>query len=224
MNYFFLSNTRLFHGLQPQEIQGMTACLGAWEKSYPKGALILRAGEPTQELGLVEEGSVNIVVHSYWGTSSILSHVDKGMIFAESYAALPGKELLCDVVAAEDCTVLFLKMDKLLTSCSSACSFHSRLIHNVIRLFAAKSLQLSSRMLHISPRTIRERLLSYLSQQSQALGDTQFHIPFSRQELADYLGVDRTALSNELSKMQKEGLLTYRKNHFILSSDFQIPE
>lgn len=217
MDRAFLSETELFANITPAELAGMLSCLGAHEQRYAKGARILRAGETTSEIGLVLEGSVNIVVNSYWGGSSIFGHVERGQIFAETYAALQGKELLCDVVAAEPCTVLFLKLQKLMTSCSNACACHSRLIHNMIRLFAANNLGLSSRMMHISHRTIRQRLLSYLSEQRTVNADAHFVIPFSRQELADYLEVDRTALSNELSKMQREGLLTFRKNVFTLS-------
>ncbi len=221
MDFFFLSNTKLFEGIRPEEIQGMLSCLGIYEKTFSKDSVIYRAGDRIMDMGLVEEGSVNIVVNTYWGTSSILGHIRKGEIFAEAYAALPGKELLCEAVACEDCKVLFLPMNKAVTQCQSSCGFHNRLIHNLIQISASKNLSLSNRMMHITPRTIRERVLSYLSEQMMEHGDAHFTIPFSRQQLAEYLSVDRTALSNELSKMQKEGLLTFHKNKFILSSDFQ---
>ena len=218
MNHFLLSNTALFHGIREQEIGAMLGCLGTRERSYDKGEIILRAGEAVTEIGLVESGSVNIVVNFWWGNSNIFGHIGKGDIFAENYAAIPGKELLCDVVAAEDAEVLFLGLGKLLTTCENGCPFHRRLIHNLLRILARKSLNLSTRMMHIAPKSIRERLLSYLSEQAMEHGAAHFSIPFSRQQLADYLGVDRSALSNELSKMQKDGLLEYRKNEFTLAS------
>ncbi len=217
MNYFFLKNTPLFHGIREEEIQAMLPCLNAREKHYRKDEIILRAGSPTAEIGLVESGSVNIVVNFYWGSSNIFGHVEKGSIFAENYASIPGQELLCDVVAAEDCEILFLNMQQLSSSCSRACSFHNRLIQNLLSISAKKNLGLSSRMMHIAPKGIRDRLLSYLSEQALRNGSSHFLIPFDRQQLADYLGVDRSALSNELSKMQKDGLIAYRKNEFTLS-------
>ncbi len=216
MDFSFLSSTALFQGIRPKEIETMRSCLGLYEKSFPRDAILCRAGDTITDLGLVETGSVNIVVNSYWGTSSILGHISTGEIFGEAYASIPGRELLCNVVACEECRVLFLPMPRALTQCRNNCGFHNRLIHNLIRISAAKNLALSNRMMHITPRTIRERLLSYLSEQMQAHGDPHFYIPFSRQQLAEYLSVDRTALSNELSKMQKEGLLIFKKNEFTL--------
>ena len=216
MNYFFLTNTPLFHGVREDDIEHLLSCLGAREKTYQKNEIIFRAGSAVSEIGLVQSGSVNIVVNFYWGNSNIFGHVEKGMIFAENYAAIPGKELLCDVVAAEPCEILFLNLTKLLTTCTSGCSFHQRLIHNLLRISAMKSLNLSSRMMHTAPKSMRDKLLSYLSEQAMVNGNTHFTIPFDRQQLADYLGVDRSALSNELSKMQKDGLISFKKNEFTL--------
>lgn len=143
--------------------------------------------------------------------------MENGEIFAESYAAIPDMELICDVVAAEDAQILFLDLRKLVSTCQSECKFHHRMIYNLLRISAQKSLSLSSRMMHIAPRSIRERLLSYLSDQALLNGNNKFTIPFDRQQLADYLGVDRSAMSNELSKMQKDGLITFRKNKFALN-------
>lgn len=217
MNYFFLSNTPLFHGIKETEIAHVLSCLGAREKSYRKNETIFRAGDTVHEFGLVESGSVNIIVNFYWGSSNIFAHMEKGEIFAENYAAIPGKELTCDVVAAEDSVILFLDFRNLLTTCQHGCGFHHRLIHNLLRISAQKSLNLTSRMMHTAPKSLRERLLSYLSEQAMIHGNAHFTIPFDRQQLADYLGVDRSAMSNELSKMQKDGLISFKKNEFTLN-------
>jgi len=217
MNYFFLLNTPLFHGIKENEIRHILSCLSAREKTYRKNETIYRAGDTVHEIGLVESGSVNIIVNFYWGGSNIFGHVEKGKIFAENYAAIPGKELICDVVAAEDSEILFLDFTKLLTTCQHGCNYHHRLIHNLLRISAQKSLNLSSRMMHTAPKALRDRLLSYLSEQAMINGSTHFTIPFNRQQLADYLGVDRSAMSNELSKMQKDGLITFKKNEFRLN-------
>ena len=216
MNLAFLSNTNLFRGIREEELQALLPCLNAHETRFDKDEVIYRAGDTVSEIGLVESGSVNILVNFYWGGSHIFGHVAAGQLFAETYAAIPGKELLVDVVAAEKCEVLFLNLDKLLTTCQSGCSFHNRIIHNLIRISAGKNLALSERMMHTAPKSIRERLLSYLSEQAVEHGSAHFSIPFSRQQLADYLGVDRSALSNELSKMQRDGLLSFRKSEFTL--------
>lgn len=194
----------------------MLPCLNAHEKRYKKGEIILHAGSMATEVGLVEEGSVNIVVDHYWGSISVFGYIKQGELFAENYAAVPGRELLVSVVAAQDCKILFINMDNLLTECKKACPFHSRIIHNLVKISAMKNIGLSRRMMHIAPKSIRENLLSYLSEQAIEQGSNHFNIPFSRQQLADYLGVDRSALSNELSKMQSDGLLTFHKNEFEL--------
>jgi hypothetical protein len=218
MNYLFLANTPLFRGIQPSEIEQLLTCLNSRKKQYKKNEIIFCAGSPVHEIGLVLSGSVNIVVNFYWGTSHIFGHIEKGAIFAENYAAIPGKELLCDVLATEPTEILFLNLNQLLTVCQKTCHFHQKLVHNLVFISAQKSLNLSSRMMHIAPKSIRERLLSYLSEQAMINGNTHFTIPFDRQQLADYLGVNRSAMSNELSKMQKDGLIHFKKNDFILNS------
>ena len=216
MNTFFLKNTPLFHGINESEISGLLHCLGARKRKFKKDEIIYRSGSSVSEIGLVESGSVNIVVSFYWGNSHIFGHVEKGQVFAENYAAIPGKELLCDVVACEDTEVLFLNMRNMLTTCQKGCSFHTRIIQNMLRIAAQKNLNLSLRMMHTASKSLRERLLSYLSEQAMEHGGSHFTIPFDRQQLADYLAVDRSAMSYELSKMQKDGLISYRKNEFTL--------
>lgn len=217
MNTFFLANTQLFRGIREDEITELLHCLGASERTFQKNDVIFRAGSPVNEIGLIESGSVNIVVNLYWGNSIIFGHIGRGEVFAENYAAIPGKELLCDVVATEDTKVIFLKMQNILTTCRKGCSYHNRIIQNMLRISAQNNLNMSSRMMHTASKSLRDRLLSYLSEQALEHGSSQFTIPFNRQQLADYLAVNRSAMSKELSKMQEEGLITYRKNKFILT-------
>lgn len=217
MNTFFLTNTPLFHGISENEISELLSCLGVKERKFKKDEIVFRAGSSISGIGLVESGSVNIVVNFYWGNSHIFGHIGKGQVFAESYAAIPGKELLCDVVTCEETEVLFLNMRNMLTTCQRGCSFHTRIIQNILRISAQKNLNLSSRMMHTASKSLRERLLSYLSEQALEHGSSHFTIPFDRQQLADYLAVDRSAMSNELSKMQKDGLITYHKSEFKLN-------
>lgn len=222
MNFDLLSKTTLFHGIKENELEEMLPCLNANIRHYKKGELIHRAGDVVSQIGLVEKGSVNIVVNFYWGGSNIFGHIERGDIFAEVYAAIPGQELVNDVIAAEDSDIIFFDMNKLMTTCQKGCPFHHRLIYNLIQISAKKNLSLSTRMMHTASKSIRGRLLSYLSEQAFVHGSSHFSIPFSRQELADYLSVDRSALSNELSKMQKDGIITYKKNDFTLHEGARI--
>lgn len=165
---------------------------------------------------MVLSGGVNIFVVSYWGQGQIFGHVKAGEIFGENYAALPGKELLCDVIAAKNTGVIFFDFSALVTTCQNSCPYHNELILNLIRIAARKNLLFSSRMIHTSSKSIRDRVSSYLSEQATINNSNYFSIPFNRQELADYLNVDRSALSNELSKMRADGLLDFYKNSFEL--------
>ena len=221
MDTAVFSHVDLFQGIRPEELQLLLPCLHAREKRYVKGQVICRAGDTVTELGIVASGSVNVLVNFYWGGSSIFGHFEAGQVFGETYAALPERELLVDVVAAEDCEIVFLNMEKLLTTCQNGCAWHHRVIRNLIRLSAEKNISLSTRMMHTAPKTIRERLSLYLSEQAQRNGGDCFAIPYSRQQLADYLGVDRSALSNELSKMQQDGLIRFRRNEFTLLKDLE---
>ena len=150
----------------------------------------------------------------------LLGRAEPGDLFAEAYACAPDELLLVDVVASEACEVLFLDAKRILTQCTSTCEHHSRIIRNLVGTLAHKNLALSRRSLHTGPRTIRARLLSYLGEQAQRAGSRSFTIPFDRQQLADYLNVERSALSNELSKMQRDGLLTCRRSSFCLLCEF----
>ncbi|HIW80321.1 MAG TPA: Crp/Fnr family transcriptional regulator [Candidatus Acetatifactor stercoripullorum] len=214
MKNSLLSNTALFRGVHQKETDSLLSCLQAYEKSYEKNQVILHAGDMVDSLGMVLEGTVLIEADDIWGNRSILDKAECGQIFAETYALLPGEPLMVNVTAACCCRILFLNVRKLTQTCSASCPFHHKMIGNLLSLSAEKNLKLSRRIFHTSSKSIRGRLISYFSQQVRQNGSYQFTIPFNRKQLADYLGVDRSALSNELSKMQKEGILSYEKNTF----------
>lgn len=216
MDHLFLSKTPLFQGVSPEEVETMLSCLTPTAKTFPRGSVICRAGEPVSAIGLILTGSVSIEADDIWGNKSILDHAGAGQVFAETYACLPDAPLLISVVASEPCEILFLDTGKMLHLCSNACQFHNRLVRNLLAIASQKNLNLSRRIFHTSPKSIRGRLLSYLSFQATQQGSREFTIPFNRQQLADYLSVDRSALSNELSKMQREGLLQVDRSHFSL--------
>lgn len=216
MNMHGLSQTVLFRGATPDEVEAMLSCLHGETRSYSKGSVIFYAGDPVSSVGLVLSGSVSVEIDDVWGNRTILDHVKAGQVFAEAYACVPGEPLMTNVVAAENTQILLLDVGRMLHVCSNACGFHNKLIRNLLLICSQKNLNLSRRSIHTGARNIRGRLLSYLSYQSISQGSREFDIPFNRQQLADYLNVDRSAMSAELGKMQKEGLLRAERSHFIL--------
>lgn len=216
MDTHMLSQTPLFREIPEEELPELLSGFEAYIRTYGRGDIIYSAGERIACMGLVIKGSVNIVVNYYWGNSNIFSHIAPGQVFAETYAVLPEQEMLVDAVAAEPAEIVFLNVRSFLKNPSLTQAWSGVIAQRLLSLTAQKNLNLSNRMLHTASRSIRERLLSYLSQQALEHGSHRFEIPFSRQQLADYLGVDRSAMSHELSKMQQEGILTCRKNAFEL--------
>ena len=215
----FLSTIRsapLFSGVSEAELTAMLACLKAEKKDFPKEAFVLRAGDTAESIGLVLTGTVLVIQEDIWGNRNILSKAGLGQTFAAAYACAPGSRLNVSVVAETPVTVLFLNVKRILTVCSSACSYHSRIIRNLLGELAGKNLQFSEKLTHVGQRSTRSKIMSYLSAEAQRLGTYELDIPFSRQQLADYLGVERSGLSQELGKMKKDGLLDYRKSHFVL--------
>ena len=224
MDYNFLSKTILFRGASPDEVEAMLGCLNAETKKFQRGSVIYHAGDVISSVGLVLSGSVSIENDDVWGNKSILDKAGAGQVFAETYACVPGEPLMISVVAAETSEILFLDIGRMLHTCSNACGFHSKLIRNLLSISAQKGLNLSRRIMHTSSKTIRGRLLSYLSFQARKNGSREFDIPFNRQQLANYLSVDRSAMSAELSRMQRDGLLQVRRSHFVLCSSGSDPE
>lgn len=207
-----LTKISLFRGICPSEIPTLLSCLDAKERSYKKGDILFLEGTPTELAGIVLSGMILIELGDVWGNNSVLNKIGPGGIFAEAYACTPDEPLMVNVSAAEDTTVLFLNIRQALTACSAPPV--SILIRNLLTLCAEKNLQLSRRILHTGSKSIRGRLLSYFSECIKKAGSYSFDIPYNRQQLADYLSVERSALCSELSKMQKSGILRYHKNHF----------
>ena len=203
------SDIPLFQGIGEQETASLLDCLNAQKR---KGAVILSEGKATEHVGIVLDGMAMISYDDVWGNTSILGSISPGSTFAEAYACMPGQPLSVSVVAAEDTTVLFLNIRHITASCAGACPFHARLMQNLLSVCAEKNLQLSKRIQHTSSKTIRGRLMSYFSECARHSGRSSFLIPYNRQQLANYLGVDRSSLCNELSKMQRDGLIAYSGN------------
>ena len=212
-----IKKSLLFHGMNDGEIAAALADLATTRRKYAKNEFILRAGEEASALGLVLSGSVHIIKEDFTGNTNIVAEIGQSEIFAESYACVRGAQLGVSAVAAERCEALFMDVGRLLSACASQREFQARLLGNLLAVLARKNLNFSEKLTHITQRTTRAKLLSYLSAEAVRRGSREFEIPFNRQQLADYLSVDRSALSGELAKMRDEGLLDFRKNRFTLA-------
>ncbi len=211
-----LKRNQLFSGVSEENIETMLDCLSATFKDYKKGEYIFRQGEYIENICILISGSVHIQSDDYWGNRSIVGEVSASEMFGESYAVHDSSAILNDAVATADSTVAFFNVKRLMTVCSSACTFHSTVIQNLLIALTHKNRNLMQKLTHISKRTTREKLISYLSNQSKLAKSNSFSIPFNRQQLADFLSVDRSAMSNELCKMRDEGLIIFEKSNFTL--------
>jgi len=210
----------LFTGIADTEISGLLSCLSSRRREYLSGEYIMEAGSKASSVGIVLSGRAQIIKEDMWGGRAIIGIAQEGELFGEALPYAGDGILPVSVIATERTQVLLLNPDKLLTACASACPCHSRLILNLVGIMAEKNIMLTRKLKHVMKRTTREKLLSYLSEEAPAAG-MPFNIPLDRQGLADYLSVDRSALSRELSAMRREGILTFQKNRFTLQKESQ---
>jgi CRP-like cAMP-binding protein len=216
-NFSLLKKSDLFQGIAEEELDSLLKCLGCTFKQYKKGEVVYLAGSFVREIGVVVSGRVHIIKDDTWGNSNIIAEISGGEMFAEAFVCGGIGLLPVSVMAALDTTeVMFADFQRVVTACSSACIFHALLIRNMMGVLARKNIMLAGKMEHILKRTTKEKLLSYLSEQSRLRGSGSFSIPFDRQGLADFLSVERSALSAEMSKLKANGIINYRKNRFEL--------
>jgi len=209
-----LSKSPLFARISEKELITMLTCLRAQIISAEKGKTILHQGDPAKQFGVLVSGSANIIHVGETGNHIIIANVKPGETFAETFACSEFDALPVSVVANETCTVLMLEHRRVVTGCQNGCTMHSRLVTNLLKILAQKNLILNQKLQIVMQHTTREKLLLYLMTEHQKSESDRFAIPFDRQGLADYLGVERSAMSSELSKLQKSGILRYCKNEF----------
>lgn len=212
---YFLMASPLFDGVSAADAAALCSCLGGERRTYPAKAVLLHEGESISKIGMVLTGRLHIVEEDFEGNAVIVAQVLSGELFAEAFAC-SGLPLSVMVQAAADSEVFWLGVGRLMQPCESACAAHRTVTENLLRLLAQKNVFLTGRIAHLAHRRLREKVLSYLTEQARLRGERRFRIPFSRQELADYLSVDRSALSAMLSRLREEGVLTYHKNEFTL--------
>ena len=211
-----LKETKLFAGIGENEIASMLSCLDARLLEYKKGEYVIRQGERLNYIMVLVSGELHIQRDDYWGNRTIINRIGVGEMFGEAYVAPQSGAFLNDVLALVDSTVIIFDVRKILTVCSSACRFHAAVVQNMFFAISEKNRKFVQKLGHMSKRSTREKLISYLSEEAKKNNSSCFSIPFNRQQLADFLSVDRSAMSNELCKMRDAGLLEFDKNSFRL--------
>lgn len=206
----------IFKGLKEEEIKGMFGCLSAYKKAYKAGEYVFRNGERINGAGIILSGEALIIKEDYWGNQTILQKLMPGDLFGEVFAILGTNTSQMSVIVQKDSAIMFIDMNKLINVCTSACEFHNRVVHNMVFALALKNNGLNQKINHLTQKKTRDKLMSFLSEQATINGSNKFKIPYNRQQLADYLSVDRSAMSSELSKMKNERIIDFDKNTFCI--------
>lgn len=219
--YFdILSQCSLFFGISRQEMGLMLKCLDGKITCIAKGKPVFLEGNPARFVGVVLSGTIQIVRDDYYGNRSVLTVVSPGGLFAEAFACAGLDTLPVSAIALQASTVLFLDCQRILNGCPHACSFHGRLVHNLLQGIAQKNLTLTRKIRCMSQKTTREKLMAFLLDQAKQQGSPEFVIPYDRQALADYLGVERSAMSVEIGKLKRAGRIDSKGSWFrVLNPD-----
>ncbi len=211
-----LREVPLFRGLTEQEIGGMLKCLNAYIRDYEGGSSVFKAGQKVGSVGVVLEGSVQVVREDVHGNRIIMAEWGPKELFAEAFAPAEVEEIPVSVFASGNSKILFVDFKRIVTQCSSHCEFHSILIRNMMKALARKNIMLANRIDILGKRSIREKLLAYFWAQAKTHEKSRISLPFNRNELADFLCVDRSAMSRVLGELQREGVIRFKKNVFEL--------
>ena len=208
------SDSLLFSGIQPEDMAGMLGCIGYHVRRKEKGEIIAFEAEIINHVGVVLTGKVDMIKEDIWGNKTMLLRARKNEVFGETFACGTDNLSIVTFQVSEDAHILFMPFGRMMCRCTNACPFHQKLIENMVKIIADKNRDLMRKVDVVSKRTIREKLLAYLSIQAQVQKTRYFEIPLGRVELAEYLCVDRSALTRELAKMKEDGLIDFDKNCF----------
>ena len=211
-----LRKCKLFDEIEDEDLTSLLGCLGVAVKSFEKKETVIAEGDQARYIGIVLSGSVQIVSIDFFGNRNILSAVEPSELFAESFACAQTDAMPINVIAADTCEIMLIDCQRILHTCSNTCEFHRQLIFNLLKIMATKNIMFHQKIEISSKRSTREKLTAYLMLQAKKAGSNSFDIPFNRQELADYLEVDRSGLSAQISQLRREGVLKSRRNHFEL--------
>jgi len=211
-----LRDSKLFSDVSDEDLQKLSTCLDVKEKAIERDSFVFRAGDPVFLVYYILSGSMLIIDEDFFGNRSIIGTMPKDTLFGEAYVFSSMKNHLVSVIAAQDSEILEINPTKMFESCPNGCACHTQLSRNALCIVSEKIVRLTEKVGHMMQRTTQEKLLSYLSLCAQKENSASFYIPYSRQQLADYLCVDRSALSHELSRLQKQGMIQYHKNYFEL--------
>ena len=218
-NYYHqIKNSPVFYGMSEEELKSILECFHARVRTYEEGEMIIRQGEMISNIYLILEGNVNIEKDTYWGRRMIISKLSKNDNIALAFVASKNIETNIDAIAVTKSKLLILSFSKCTSMCQNACTKHKVLINNLFEILSKENIELIQKIENISQKSIRDKLLTYLSNEAKRNKSNVFEIPFNRQDMADYLNIDRSSMSFELSKLQKEGILKFEKNKFELSS------
>ena len=215
--YFeILSQCPLFSGIEQCDLNTMIECLNGKAIKIRKGNPVFLEGDPARFVGIVLLGTVQIVREDYYGNRSVITVLQPGELFAEVFSCAGLEAMPVSVIALTDSEVLLLDCRRVFTSCTNSCHFHSLLIKNLLQGMAQKNLTLTQKIRYMSQKTTKEKLMAYLLDQAKQQGSKEFVIPHNRQSLADYLGVERSAMSAEISKLKRSGQIDTHGSWFCL--------
>ncbi len=211
-----LKESTLFQGVDESEISEMAKCMGAYKVKYAEGEFLFRRGDRIDWIGIVLEGKVESVKEDWWGNRTVMAEYQKGQQICCEYACSPGENIDVSMIAVTQCEVMLFNIGKVANVCPTSCEFHQKLVKNLMMTLARDSISLNMRLDEMSKRSTRDKICAFLSDQARRAGSNDFFIPYNRQEMADRLGVERSAMSGELGRMQRDGIIEFEKNHFIL--------
>lgn len=211
-----LKKCGLFEEIEEENLTAMLDCLGAKVFSVKKDMTIFCEGTPAKYIGLILSGAVQMVQDDFYGNRSIVTSIGENGLFGESFACAGITSLPVSFIASKDCEIMLIDCKRITYTCCNACSFHKQVIFNLLHLVARKNLDFHQKIEITSKRSTKEKLMTYLLSVAKQTGSSSFTIPYDRQALADYLGVERSAMSAEIGKLRKEGIIECQKSHFTI--------
>ncbi len=208
---FKLKNYKLFEGLDNEHTDAIKKCLKMYEIEYDKNNFIWHAGDTPKYVYLIVSGQVNLIIEDIKGNREIIMTFSENTSFGEAYA-FSNEKYRISAVAKVKTKLIRMNKEEILSTCAKNCDFHKQIIKNLVIMLAEKNLIQNTKIDYLSKKSIRDKLSFYLFSESSKARGNVLYLNLNREELADFLGVDRSALSREMSKMKAENLIDYKKN------------